>query len=498
MKKMRALLVYPKFTGKTFWGFKYAIQFLGKGAAHPPLGLPTIAPILIDEDWELKLIDMNIEKLCSKNIETADYVFISAMISQLESVREVIQWCKKLNVKIVAGGPLFTSMPEEFSDIDHLVLNEAEITLPLFLEDLKKGKAKHLYTSTEWADMAKSPLPCFDLLKMNEYASMNIQYSRGCPGDCEFCNVTTLYGHVPRTKTAAQIIAELENLYQLEWTSSVFVADDNFIGNRKKLKEKVLPAIINWMKLHNYPFSLFTQSSINLADDEELMSLMVQAGFESVFIGIESPHKESLEECNKTQNKNRDLIASVKKIQRAGLEVQGGFIVGFDHDPPEIFDVQIDFIQKSGIGTAMVGLLNAIPGTKLHKRLKSEGRLVSNPSGDNTDYSINFIPKMDKRKLIEGYRRIVRTIYSPKNYYARVRDFLKDSKPFRKRSHDFQFDRIKAGIKSMLRLGIIGRERIQYWKLLFWTLFKRPGHLSYSVTSAIFGFHFRKVFRKQK
>lgn len=495
---MKALLVYPEFPGKTFWGFKYAIRFIGKGAAHPPLGLPTIAPILIDEGWELKLVDMNIEKLCSKDIEAADYVFVSAMISQLESVKEVVNRCKKLNVKIVAGGPLFTSMPEKFPDVDHLVLNEAEITLPIFLGDLKKGNAKHLYFTDEWADITKTPLPRFDLIDIKKYASMNIQYSRGCPKDCEFCDITVLFGRVPRTKTVAQIIAELENLYKLGWRGSVFVVDDNFIGNKAKLKTEILPSFIKWSEARKFPFTFFTEADISLADNDELMSLMVQAGFNSVFIGIESPNKESLEECNKTQNKNRDLIASVKKIQRAGLEVQGGFIVGFDSDPDSIFDTMINFIQESRIGTAMVGLLNALPGTRLYQRLKNEGRLVSSTSGNNTDLSINFIPKMDKQKLVEGCRRIVSTIYSPKNYYERVRNFLKDSKPLRKRSHDFQFYRIKAGIKTIFRLGIVGRERVQYWKLLFWTLFKRPGHLSYSVTSAIFGFHFRKVSEKRK
>lgn len=493
---MKALLVYPEFLGKTFWGFKYAIRFVGKEAAHPPLGLPTIAPFLFYEGWELKLVDMNIEKLRDKDIMAVDYVFISAMISQSESVREIIKRCKKLNVKIVAGGPLFTSMPEEFNDVDHLVLNEAEITLPIFMDDLRKGETKHSYSSTKWAEMSKSPVPRFDLLNMKEYASMNVQYSRGCPNDCDFCNVTVLYGHKPRTKTAAQIIAELESLYRLGWRGSVFIVDDNFIGNKTKLKAEILPAFIKWSEARRFPFNFFTEADIGLADDENLMSLMVQAGFDSVFIGIESPNKESLEECNKIPNKNRDLIASVKKIQRAGLEVQGGFIVGFDSDPDSIFDTTINFIQESRIGTAMVGLLNALSGTKLYQRLKNEGRLVSSTSGNNTDFSINFIPKMDKQKLIEGYRRVVNTIYSPKNYYERVRNFLKDSGPLRKRSYNL--NRIGAGVKSIFRLGIIGRERVQYWKLLFWTLFKRPGLLSHSITSAIFGFHFRKVFEKQK
>ncbi len=493
---MKALLIYPEYPGNSFWSFKYAIKFVGKRAAHPPLGLPTIAAML-PNDWKLKLVDMNIEKLRDKDIKTADYVFVSAMISQLESVREVIRRCKKLNVKIVAGGPLFTSMPKEFSEINYLVLNEAEITLPLFLVDLKNGEPKHLYSTAEKADISRTPIPRFDMIKMKQYVSMNIQYSRGCPWNCEFCDITALFGHVPRTKTALQIITELESLYRLGWRGSVFVVDDNFIGNKSKLKTEILPAFIKWSELRRHPFTFFTEADIALADDDELLKLMVQAGFDSVFIGIESPNKESLAECNKIQNKNRDLIASVKKIQRTGLEVQAGFIVGFDSDPDSIFDMMIEFIQKSRIGTAMVGLLNALPGTRLYQRLKNEGRLVSSTSGNNTDFSINFIPKMDKQKLIEGYRRVVSTIYSPKNYYERIRNFLKDSN-LRKRNYDFQLNRIGAGVKSIFRLGIIGKERVQYWKLFFWTLFKRPGLLSRSITSAIFGFHFRKVFKRQK
>lgn len=494
---MKALLIYPKYPDETFWGFKHAVRFIGKKAAHPPLGLPTVAAMLSD-DWELKLIDMNIEKLRDIDVQKTDYVFISAMSAQIESVREVVKKCKCLNVKIVAGGPLFTSMPEKFPDVDHLVLNEAEITLPIFLEDLKKGNVKHLYFTDEWADITKTPLPRFDLIDMKKYASMNVQYSRGCPRDCEFCDITALYGRIPRTKMVSQVIAELESLYRLGWRGSVFVVDDNFIGNKTKLKTEILPAFIRWSESRSYPFTFFTEADIALADDEDLLGLMVQAGFNSVFIGIESPNKESLEECNKIQNIKRDLMECVKRIQRAGLEVQAGFIVGFDNDPDSIFDTMINFIQESRIGTAMVGLLNALPGTRLYQRLKNEGRLVSSTSGNNTDFSINFIPKMDKQKLVEGYRRVVSTIYSPKNYYERVLNFLKDSKPLRKRSHDFQLNRIGAGVKSIFRLGIIGRERVQYWKLLFWTLFKRPSLLSHSITSAIFGFHFRKVFKKQK
>jgi radical SAM superfamily enzyme YgiQ (UPF0313 family) len=325
---------------------------------------------------------------------------------------------------------------------------------------------------------------------------MNIQYSRGCPFDCEFCNITVLYGRVPRTKNAEHVIAELESLYARGWKSGVFFVDDNFIGNKGKLKKEILPAIIEWMERKKHPFALYTEASINLADDEELMRMMVRAGFDTVFIGIESPNEESLAECGKMQNKNRDLTACVKKIQQFGLEVQAGFIVGFDSDPAAIFDRLIKFIQESGIVTAMVGLLNAPQGTKLYHRLQKEGRLLNATTGDNTDFSINFVPRMNSDALISGYQKIVHTIYSPKHYYARVKQFLKEYKPAHKKMLSFKFSHLKAAVRSVVRLGIIGKERYQYWKLVFWSLFRRPRLLPIAITFTIYGYHFRKVFKK--
>ena len=311
-------------------------------------------------------------------------------------------------------------------------------------------------------------------MNLKKYASMNIQYSRGCPFDCDFCNITVLYDRVPRTKSAEQVLAEMEGIYARGWKNGVFFVDDNFIGNKGKLKKEILPAIIAWMEKRKHPFALSTEASINLADDEELMQLMVRAGFDTVFIGIESPNEESLAECSKLQNKNRDLIACVKKIQRSGLQVQAGFIVGFDKDPASIFERLIAFIQESGIVTAMVGLLNAPRGTKLHQRLQNEGRLLKDATGDNTDFSINFIPRMNSDTLIKGYQKVLRTIYSPKHYYARVKSFLKEYRPLQTPGFHFQFSHLKAAIKSAVRLGIIGKERFQYWKLFFWSLFSPP------------------------
>jgi radical SAM superfamily enzyme YgiQ (UPF0313 family) len=488
---MNILLVYPEYPD-TFWSFKHALKFVSKNASFPPLGLLTVASML-PEEWNKKLIDMNADKLNDKDIIWADYVFLSAMSIQSESVNEVIQKCKNLNTKIVAGGPLFTSSPEHYNNIEHLVLNEAEITLPRFLNDLKKGDPKQKYTSDQWAEITSTPLPLWKLISTNKYSSMNLQYSRGCPYDCEFCDITVLYGRRPRTKTKEQVIAELEQLYFTGWKGPVFFVDDNFIGNKSKLKKEILPAIAEWMEERNSPFYLNTEASINLADDEELMRLMVKAGFEAVFIGIESPNEDSLRECNKTQNRNRDLISSIKKIQKFGLEVQGGFIVGFDNDPPSIFERLTEFIQESGIVTAMVGLLNAPKGTKLHQRMQKEKRLLNDFTGNNTDFSINFIPKMDPEILLDGYKKILNTIYSPKYYYERVLLFLKDFEPGKKKIFHINFSYIKALFKSIFKLGIIGKERIYYWKLFFWSLFVKPELFSLAILFTIYGFHFRKI-----
>ena len=495
---MKVVLVYPRYPD-TFWSFKHALKFISKKAAYPPLGLLTVAAML-PKNWEKKLIDMNVVKLRDKDLKGADLVFISAMAIQKASVKEVISKCKKMGIKIVAGGPLFTAGHEEFLDVDYFVLNEAEITLPLFLEDLKNGSTKHIYTSQKFPSIEKTPIPLWGLVNMKKYGSMNIQYSRGCPFNCEFCDITNLFGRGVRTKSRSQILAELESLYSYGWRGGVFFVDDNFIGNKIKLKQEILPALIQWMAAKKHPFTFSTEASVNLSDDEELMRLMTQAGFDSVFLGIETPNEESLAECNKFQNKNRDLVACVKKIQKLGLQVTGGFIVGFDSDPPSIFEKQIEFIQKSGIITAMVGLLNAPRGTRLYQRLVKENRLLNEISGDNTDFSINFIPKMNYEILIGGYKRIISGIYSPGPYFERVGSFLKEYKPLKKLH--FHFDRIRfnfgypgAFFKSIWFLGIKDEARVYYWKFFFWSLFRRPRLFPLAITYAIYGFHFRKVFK---
>jgi radical SAM superfamily enzyme YgiQ (UPF0313 family) len=433
----------------------------------------------------------NAAKLRDRHIKWADYVFISAMVIQKKSADHIIERCRKLNVKVVAGGPLFTAFPEAYLNIDHLVLKEAEITLPAFLNDLEKGCPEPYYTTRENPDLKDVPIPQWDLINMNKYAVMGIQYSRGCPFNCDFCDITTLLGRKVRTKTTSQIIEELESLYVHKWRGDVFFVDDNFIGKRRQLKNELLPAIIDWMDKRKHPFAFNTQTSIDLVDDEELMTLMTRAGFDCVFIGVESPNDSSLAECNKTQNTGRDIVAAIKKIQSFGLQVQAGFIVGFDSDKPGVFDKLISLIQDSGVVTAMVGLLNAPRGTKLYKKLMSEDRLTT-PTGDNMDCTMNFIPKMDIHELLGGYQKVLNTIYSQKHYCKRIKTFLENYNFTNTTRLKVRYCSIKALFRSTWRIGLMEKGKIYYWMLILWAL-KSPRRLVLAVRLSIYGFHFRKM-----
>jgi radical SAM superfamily enzyme YgiQ (UPF0313 family) len=491
---MKALLVYPKYPD-TFWSFKHALKYISKKAAFPPLGLLTVAAFF-PEGWEIRLVDLNIYKLMEKDLQWADYVFVSAMLVQKESVSEILQECLRFGKKVVAGGPLFSGITEEYLPIiDHIILNEAEMTLPNFFRDLEEGNAKKIYRPSSFPPLSITPIPRWDLINIKDYASIMIQFSRGCPFDCEFCDITSMYGHKPRLKGTEQFLNELQALYDRGWRGSIFIVDDNFIGNKNAIKE-LLPHVIQWLEKHDYPFDFLTETSINIADDETLVRLMVEAGFRQVFIGLETPNEESLRECSKNQNCKRDMTAAIKKLQASGIEVLGGYIVGFDSDDENIFSRQIKFIQESGVVTAMVGLLNALPNTRLWQRLKEENRLDLIASGDNTDGSINFISRMDRAKLIEGYQRIIKTIYSPGPYYQRICEFLKYHAPYGKRK--IGKGRIKPLLKSMLYIGVLGNgiTQVYYWRLFIKALIFYRKSFSEAITLMIYGQHFRKVAKK--
>ena len=488
---MKILLVYPE-TPASFWSFKDALKFIAKKVAEPPLGLITVAAML-PREWDKKLIDMNVSKLQDRDILWADYVFLSGMNIQINSFKDVIRRCNSLGVKTVVGGPLATTQHKDFLGVDHFILNEAEITLPLFLEDLKNGNPEHVYSSDKFPDITKSPVPMWELLEIKKYASLSLQYSRGCPYDCDFCSITMLNGRNPRTKSSVQFLTELETIYNLGWRGPVSIVDDNFIGNKRKLKGEILPKLIEWSRQKKYPFNFITEVSINLADDEKLMDMMIESGFNSIFIGIESPSDECLIECGKSQNLKRNLVNAVKKLQQYGFIVSGGFIVGFDSDSPSVFQDQIDFIQKSGIVSAMVGLLNAPIGTKLFKRMQLENRMLDAFNGNNMDGTMNFVPKMNYRDLIAGYSRIVKTIYAQKEYYHRLKHFLSNYKQPYWNKNKIQFKEVRAFMMLLWILGVLEKGKKYFWKLLAFSLFKHPNKFPLAMTMAVYGYHYRRV-----
>ncbi len=481
---MNILLVSPK-TPNTFWSFKHVLQFVAKKAAFPPLGLITVAAML-PREWPLKLVDLNVDRLDDRDLRWADCVLLSAMIVHQESVREVATRCAALGKKIVAGGPLFTTGHESFPEIPHFVLGEAEEVMPQLVADLCAGTLQRVYRAPRFPALDQTPVPRFDLLKLRNYVTMAAQFSRGCPYDCEFCDIIVMNGRVPRTKSPAQFIAELEALRRLGWKDMVFVVDDNFIGNKVRTKA-LLHAMIEWRERTRPAMGFLTEASINLADDAELRALMVEAGFRKVFVGIETPSVASLEECRKLQNSGRDLVAAVQTLQQSGLEVMGGFIVGFDSDTGDIFKQQFDFIQRSGVATAMVGLL-----TRLYQRLQREGRLLAESTGNNTAAALNFRPRLNREMLENGYRELMRRLYEPRNYYSRIRVFLKNHRGKGERLR-LSWRDVEAFVKSFWLLGVWHRGRWSYWWFVVGTMLRRPRQFRVAIELAIIGHHFRRV-----
>jgi len=486
---MKILLVSPR-TPDTFWSFKHAVRFVSRKASMAPLGLLTVAAMLPPE-WELKLVDLNVERLKDGDLRWADYVLVGAMLVQKESVREIAARCAALKKTVIAGGPLFTTGHEAFPEIQHFVLGEAEEVMPQVVEDMRNGRLQLIYQATGRPDVTRTPAPRWDLINFRHYVTMSVQFSRGCPFNCEFCDIIVMNGRVPRTKTPAQLIAELDGLVRRGWKGMVFVVDDNFIGN-KRLTKKLLRALIEWRRRTRPGIGFLTEASVNLADDAELCALMVEAGFKKVFVGIETPSAEALEECRKLQNRNRDLVASVQTLQRAGMEVMAGFIIGFDSDKQDIFKRQFEFIQRSGVVTAMVGLLTALPQTRLWQRLKSEGRLEAESTGNNTDAVLNFKPRLNRDFLQSGYRELVKKLYEPRHYYQRIRTFLKSHCPTGPRRRVSRADFV-AALKSFWVLGVWHRGRVGYWRLFWGTLIRHPRQLPQAIEFAILGYHFRRV-----
>ena len=491
-RPMNALLIYPEFPD-TFWSFKHALKFLGKRAAQPPLGLMTVAALL-PRAWNKRLVDTNVELLRDRELAWADVVLLSGMHIQRESLLAIVERCRALGLRTVVGGPIASSVPAAELKADHVVIGEAESLVGTLASDLERGMAKPIYQAAERPEMRTSPLPDLSLIKMRRYSTMAVQYSRGCPFNCEFCDIIEIYGRRPRTKAVEQVLAELDQLRAAGWREAVFIVDDNFIGNKARAKELCV-ALAEWRSRYKTSFDFNTEASLNLADDPELMQLMKDAGFVSVFLGIETPDESGLIASNKLQNTRRSLLESVATIQSYGMQVMGGFILGFDTDREDIFDRMVEFIQSSGIPIAMVGLLQAMPGTQLFRRLRLEGRILNAGQGDNTNDKLNFLPNMDSIRLIEGYRSVLRRIYSCEAYYERVKIYLSRtySKNEEKRTRQRWLTKgnVRAFVTSIVRQGVFGSHRWSYWRFLL-TVATRYRHcVGPAMTLAVMGYHFQ-------
>ncbi len=502
---MNALLIYPQFP-ETFWSFKHALKFLGKRAAQPPLGLMTVAALL-PREWKKRLVDTNVEGLRERDLNWADVVLLSGMHIQRESLVEVVERCRARGLRTVVGGPIASSVPAAELKADHVVIGEAENLIGDLARELEAGTARHVYQAPERPEMKTSPLPDLGLIKMKRYSTMTVQYSRGCPFNCEFCDIIEIYGRRPRTKTVEQVLAELDQLLAAGWRESVFIVDDNFIGNKARAKE-LLRAMAEWRRETAARFDFITEASLNLADDPELMQLMKDAGFRSVFLGVETPDESGLIASNKLQNTRRSLLESVATIQSYGMQVMGGFILGFDTDKEDIFERMVEFIQKSGIPIAMVGLLQAMPGTQLFHRLRREGRIVDAGGGNNTFCDrLNFLPRMDSAKLVEGYHHVLKKIYSCETYYDRVKIYLSRAHPKPAKGATTKAKKllsppvltrynVRALIHSMVRQGVLGRHQWSYWKFLAAAVTKYRRCFAAAVTLAVMGHHFQVMTRK--
>jgi radical SAM superfamily enzyme YgiQ (UPF0313 family) len=485
---MNALLIYPKIPD-TYWSFRHALRMVGKRAAQPPLGLMTIGALL-PREWNKRLIDTNVERLKDKDLKWADVALIGGMHLQQDDLIAIVERCHARGLRCVVGGPITSSLPQSTLQADHVVIGEAEDLIAELARDLEQGTARPVYQAAERPAMERSPLPDLSLIKMKRYSTMTVQYSRGCPFNCEFCDIIEIYGRRPRTKAVEQVLAELDQLYAAGWRESVFVVDDNFIGNKPRAKV-LLAAMREWMNAHGRPFNFTTEASLNLAEDPELMQLMKDAGFTAVFLGIETPDECSLVANHKEQNTRRDMLESIALIQRYGMEVMGGFILGFDTDKEDVFDRLVEFIQKSAIPIAMVGLLEAMPGTQLFRRLGSEGRILSKGNGNNTDCHLNFLPRMNAARLVEGYRNVLSRIYGCDAYYERVKLFLSRCEP--RQQTRMTYANVRAFCASVMHQGVLGKARLSYWKFVLTAATKYRRSFGTAMTLAVMGYHFQTL-----
>jgi radical SAM superfamily enzyme YgiQ (UPF0313 family) len=483
---MRALLVHAR-SPVTYWSYEYALPYAAKRAALAPLGLATVAALL-PSSWELRLVDLQVEPLHEEDLAWADAVLVSGMLVQASSMRTVLARARALGKRTVVGGPAATATPEAFPEADHVFQGEAEGRLGRLVEALEApGAPAPRVLSPDGGGrpgLEGAPVPRFDLLRLELYASLSVQVSRGCPFRCEFCDIIEMYGRVPRLKSADQVVAELEALHRLGGRGPLFFVDDNFIGNRRAVA-RLLPRIAEWQREHGRPFDLYTEASLDLAAHPDLVAAMREAGFSAVFVGLESPSAESLQATGKTQNLRVDPVEAVDRLTRTGFEVFAGFIVGFDTDGPDIFDRQLELISRLPVPRAMVGLLGAAPGTALWRRLESEGRLRRDSTGDQFGRP-NFDPTMDERTLVAGYRRLLAALYDANAFYERaglVVDRVGDvPTPMRRGT-------IRALVRAVWGIGVRGRRRRHFWRLAARAARRGPSVLARGLSLAALGEH---------
>ena len=496
---IKILMVWPSFP-PSFWSLGEVMQIVPERSLVPPLGLITVAA-LCPAHWEIRLVDLAFQVLRDEDILWADLVMVSAMAVQRKSVRLILERASKLNRRTMIGGPYASSDPDALLPLaDHVVVGEPDEMFPQIALDLERGSARRLYSIAKKPDVSRTPVPRFDLLALNKYTFMSVQFSRGCPFTCEFCDIITIYGRHPRTKSPAQLTRELDSLLQLGWRKDVFVVDDNFIGNHKAALELVHELEL-WQRRNRYPFGFFTEASIDLASRPALLDAMVKANFWRVFIGIESPSAESLKETKKFQNLRRDLLDSIRFIQQHGLWVMGGFIVGFDSDPLDIFDRQIEFVQRAAIPWAMTGILQAPPTTPLYERMKKEGRLLENKPEPSNFEPPNFRTVLPLPELLDGTKRMLLALYDPHRFYQRVLDSLERWQPRLEQKASAISLRYLLSVlpKSVWKQGVLSRYRGAYWRfmrglMMRWGLEPQKRRLGFEL--ALSGHHFIRYARQ--
>lgn len=499
---MRVLLIYPVFP-PTFWSYNKILELVNRKVLLPPLGLITVAAIL-PQTWEFKLVDRNIRPVTEDEWNWADLVILSGMIVQKVDLLEQIQEAKRRNKPVAVGGPYPTSIPEdiEAAGANFLVLDEGEITLPMFVEAIEKGETQGIFRSEHKPDVTDTPVPRYDLLDLSAYDSMSVQFSRGCPFQCEFCDIIVLYGRKPRTKNPQQLLKELDCLYDLGWRRAIFMVDDNFIGNKRNVK-LLLKELKQWQIDHEYPFHFNTEASIDIANDPELMDMMVDCYFDAVFLGIETPDEDSLQLTKKFQNTRSSLSEAVDKIIQAGLRPMAGFIIGFDGEKKGAADRIINFVEESAIPTAMFGMLQALPNTALWHRLEKEGRLRVNDKQDiNQSTLMNFVPTRPIEEIAQEYVSAFWTLYDPEVFLNRTyRSFLKLGAPRHKAPPKLpSLVDLRAFLIVVWRQGFIRSTRWQFWRNLFSIIRNNPKVWEHYLTVCAHNEHFleyRQIIRDE-